>query len=473
MTKDKTATQKKAPVPAAMQSPPSFTRAAQLLDQNKPGEAINAYRQAVFENPYHAPSWANLGTLLRRAGHYEAAAGCTTRATVLAPGRAGYLTNLGNCLVDLDRKEESLKAHAEAFALAPDDFLVRRNYAIALRDFDELEEAVKHFDAAVAMRPDDKQLTWDRAVAVLHLGRFKEGWEVFESRWSQPQLPERAFNAPRWQGENFSGKTLLITEEQGFGDVILSSRYIPMVKARGGKVILECKKPLHRLFSEIQGLDGMVDSGAAGAEFDLHIPIMSLPGIFGTDLKNIPKPAKMHIPAAVPEKAQALLDMAKHDFRVGIVWSGSVTFAGNRKRAVGPEAFLPFAQVPGVRVFSLQKGPRENDLAEFGTQSLVPNLGPLMSDFADTAAVLNQLDLVIMTDSSVAHLAGSVGCPIWNLLSYHPYWLYLQNRSDSPWYDSMRLFRQPEPGDWDSVFADAKKELARAVAAKKAGKWTR
>lgn len=468
--------EKKAATPPKKPTPsPAFQAALKLYEEGKIDESVQAYQRILQTEPQDAATWLNLGAILRKAEHFEASVACVKRALELSPTKSSFLTNLGNALVSLDRNDEALATHAEAVRLEPDNFLIRSNYAIALRECGRPEDALPHFDAACAMQPENDNIKWERALTYLDMARFKEGWEAFEVRWKQKQMKPRSYSQPRWKGENFKDKTLLIYEEQGFGDTILCSRFLPMVKARGGRVIFECKTPLHKLLQRMpidkMAETGVTDAGKLGENFDYHIPLMSLPGIFGTDLTNIPPPSPLFAPPAAPAEAQRLLDMHKNRFRIGIVWSGSVTFARNGKRAVKAERFLPFAEIPGIQLYSLQKGPRENELQECGGRGLVLELGPLVNDFSETAAILKQLDLVIMTDSSVAHLAGSVGCPIWNLLCYRPYWLYLSDREDSPWYPSMRLFRQTIPGEWDPVFKATYKALEQAVAEKKAGKW--
>ena len=444
----------------------AFRKAVALFEAGKIAESVAEYKEALRHDGAYASAWINLGTSLRKLGHFEASAACSLRALALSPQNPSYLTNLGNCLVDLDRLNEALAAHAEAVRLRPDDFLARRNYSIALREAGRFEEALMFFQALGKEKPEDVSLKWEEALTYLQLGRYQEGWKAFEIRWQLPNMQERrSKTASRWRGEDVSGKTLLIYEEQGFGDSILCSRYIPLIQKRGGNVIVECKPALHRLFSAVPGVTRLAEPGQIMTGFDYHIPMMSLPGIFGTDLSTVPPPATLYTAPAPPPEVARLLALGKNRFKVGIVWSGSVTFANNRKRAVSAERFLPLAEIPGIQLYSLQKGPREKDLDASGAGALIPELGPHLNDFSETAAVLKELDLVIMTDSSVAHLAGSLDVPVWNLLSYRPYWLYLSERQDRPWYSSMRLFRQPVPGDWDSVFKKVGEELKKRVAA--------
>ena len=452
------------PASTAAEKEQVFRHALLVHGKGRRDDAAAIYRALLKIDAGHAPSWVNLGTILRQQGKYWAAAGCAARAVALDPDNAGYLTNWGNCLGDLDQMEESLAVHAKAAKLKPDDALIRNNYAIALREFEKYEEALREFDAALALKPGDAALLWDRAITALQLGHYAEGWDAFEIRWQQKNMRKRPQVAHEWRGEDLRGKTILVYEEQGFGDSILCSRYLPMVKARGGRVVLECKPALHRLFSGIQGIDQMVDQTPAAGSYDYQVPMMSLPGIFKTRLDNIPAPAALAAAPEMPAAAAALLAIGRGKLRVGIVWSGSTTFGRNRKRAVSIDRFLPLASIPGVQLYSLQKGPCEDELLGSGAEGLILPLGPPVNDFADTAAVLAQLDLVIMTDSSVAHLAASVGRPVWNLLCFFPYWLYLHGREDSPWYPSMRLMRQETPGGWDALFARVTQELTAMAA---------
>lgn len=452
-----------AAMPDKPTSNPFFEAALALHKQEKDEEAAQAYKRALLEDPNHAPTWRNLGSVIRKLGHYEAGVACLKRALELAPNSPETLTNLGNALTDMDDLDQALAAHAKAVALMPANFTMRKNYAVALRKFGKLKEALKELEQVFTIRPDDEKTRWEYAIICLHLGLYKQGWDALEVRWKLG-LKDRDYAVPRWRGEDLAGKTILIYKEQGFGDTILGSRYIPLVKARGGRVLLECQKPLQRLFQSIPGIDKMTDIGAMDEPFDYHVPMLSLPWIFNTDQSSIPPVPPLWVPEAPPPDAQRLLDLGKGRFKVGIVWSGSVTFLDNRKRSVSAENFLPLTSVPGVQLYSLQKGPREKDIADYGAFGPIIPLGPALQDFADTAAVLQQLDLVIMTDSSVAHLCGSLGRPVWNLLHYSPYWLYRMKGEACPWYPSMRLFRQPAPGDWGAVFAEVARELAKIAA---------
>jgi tetratricopeptide (TPR) repeat protein len=446
-----------------------------LFQQRKYAGAVSLYRKLLEQERNDVLIWGNLGICLRNLHHYDSALACLKRADALSPNAASILRHIATCLCLLNRKAESLETFAKVYRLSPDDFNTHAFYAFALQALDMNAEALPHYKAALAQDPAHVETRWQYAQALLRLGRYKEGWKEFESRWKLDKNSpfwlqaeqEKTFTSKRWMGEDLSGKTILIYAEQGFGDTILASRYIPLVKARGGRIIFGCKPPLHRLLHKIPGIDKLVGDDAIGEKIDYHAPLMSLPGIFRTEISSIPPVAPLYVPETMPAEAARLLGFAQNRFKVGIVWTGNPNFTSNAKRAVPLSRFLPLAEIPGVQLYSLQKGPNEQELVDCGAQGLIPELGPHLNDFADTAAVLKNLDLVIMTDSSVAHLAGSLGVPVWNLLSTGAYWLYLLNREDSPWYPSMRLFRQPEPGDWKSVFERVATELAKAVALKK------
>lgn len=436
-----------------------FKRAADLLADGKYEASLEIFRLLLPLAPKEPALWGNIGVALRKLDKHEAAFACVRRALELQPDNASFMTNAGNCLVALDRKDEALAYHSMAARLSPHDFNIRLNYAFALREFLLLDEALEQINLACKMQPDHNEAAWERGIILRSMGRFEEGWPDFEARWKRNQKKEPVYGAPKWQGEDLSGKTILISEEQGFGDTILCARYIPLVKAMGARVLLGCRPALHRLFKDVPDVDRIVEAGPLGERFDYHIPIMSLPRIFNTGLSNVPPVPLMNVSAQVPVKAAELLESGAGRFRIGIVWSGNPAFQENRKRAVSIDRFLPLAGIKNVQLYSLQKGAGEEQLAASGAQGLIPELGPLMGDFAETAATIKNLDLIIMTDSSVAHLAGSLNVPVWNLLHYRPYWLYGMTDETTPWYPSMRLLRQPAPGDWDSVFRRVAEEL--------------
>jgi hypothetical protein len=465
-----------APMPA-VRDPDKLRQLACKLHQDGRGdEALAAYQAYLLVRPGDATIWSNLGVLLRTRDKLEAAAQCYRKALELQPGDVSYLGNLGNVLKDLDDIEGSLTAHRAAVAAQPDDVRLLYNLGLAYREAARYQDALGVINRAIAMQardpnaPADPHKRWDRALALLHLGRYREGWLDYEARWFIGEIKRPAYRQPIWDGKPLDGKTILIYPEQGFGDTILASRFLPQVKAKGATVILECKPPLRRLFTGLAGVDRLAELNETRVGFDCHCSLMGLLGRLDVTTETIAPPPRLTVPQSARDKAKRWLSPAGNRFKVGIVWSGSTTFKGNRKRATSLDRFLDLAALPGVQLYSLYKGPLEPELKEAGAEPLIVDLGSRVEDLADSAAVVEQLDLVLMTDSAVAHLAGSLGRPVWNLLCYAPYWLYGPTGDTTPWYPSMRLIRQPVPGDWDSVFARVKTDLA-AAAAKQAGTW--
>lgn len=418
------------------------------------------YRQALELDPAHAIAWLNLGLTLRTLGHREVAYGCMLRAQELSPDDPIVLTNLGNVLLDLYRLEEAMPCHDRAVALKPDDIRLVRNRIIALREVGRFEEMLSACEEVLRTDITNTSIQWERAQALFYMQRYEEAWEAFDHRWQRTAgkdwLPS---GTTFWQGEELNGKSILVYEEQGFGDKILCSRYIPLLAERGAKVTFICHPSLHALFS---ALPARVTATVSDDEQFHHVAaLMSLPRLFGTNpARQAPPPPPPLTPSKeLPAALQQRLDAGAGRRRIGIVWSGNPEYFNNYKRAVPVERFIPLAQVPGVQLYSLQKGPFEGDLERAGANGLIIELGPLLGDFAQTAAVIQQLDLIIMTDTGAAHLAGSLGRPVWNLLHYRPYWLYGADGASTPWYPSMRLFRQDRPGDWDSVFTQVREAL--------------
>jgi hypothetical protein len=430
--------------------------------------AAEGYRRVLARMPGDWQAWNNLGVALRRQEKFPAALACYRRALELKPDDPGFLGNLGNVLKDLGRMDEAVAAHRKAVEAKAGEPGPWHNLGIALREAGAFAESVEALDRALALN-GEKTVAWDRAISLLHgawlpgplHGRWAEGWAAYEARWVLGELPDRRPELARWQGEDLAGKTVLVLPEQGFGDTLLAARFLPLLAARGAAVWLEAKPAVAPLFAGNPHVARLVRPDEPVLDADFRVFMMSLPGLLGVDGAAPPPPAGLAVPAKAAAKAEVwLAPVADARLKVGIVWSGSVTFKGNRLRAVPLERFLPLAEIPGVRLVSLQKGPPERELADTGAAGPVLDLGGRVADFAETAAILKRLDLVVMTDSAVAHLAGSLGVPVWNLLNFVPYWLYGTGGDSTPWYPSMRLIRQPAAGDWDSVFARARGDLA-------------
>ncbi|UKJ75121.1 tetratricopeptide repeat protein [Azospirillum brasilense] len=427
-------------------------------------QATTSLEALLAANPRDGAAWSMLGHLLRRTGKLDGAIACHRRGLEVASENASIWSNLGNALVEAGRFDEALAAHGEALRLEPHAPAFLFNSAVALRKAGRFKDTLAMIGRAAAGGTATPELRWERALARLQIGDYVHGFTDYEARRGLAAYYGRPPSERAWNGGSLDGRTLYLFTEQGFGDAILAARYVPLVRERGGRILYDCHPELRRVLSGL-GVDAVLQPGDPPPAFDVEASQMSLPGLFGTTLASVPPPVTLTVPDSSRVKAAHRLGAREPGtLRVGIVWSGRVTFGDNGRRATSLARFLRFAEVPGVRLYSLQKGPPEAELADSGVAGhLVTPLGPDLDDFADTAAMLEQLDLVIMTDSSVAHLAGSLGKPVWNLVQHVPYWIYGFSGDRTPWYPTMRLFRQGPDQDWEPVFAQAVDALREEV----------
>ncbi len=415
-----------------------------LAGLDRLAEAAAAFRAAARHAPADADAHANLGAALLGLNRFGEAASACAQAVRLAPGHANALANLGFALAGLDRLDEAAAACAEAIRLAPGHAGAHANLGLALLGLARFEEGVAALEAAIARAPGDAKTHWNLGMALLLLGRFERGWKEYEHR-PRPQLAQ-----PQWRGETLAGRTVLLHAEQGLGDTLQFVRYIPEVARRGGRVLLATSPTLHRLLAGLPGVHRLLASGQA-AEFNLHCPLLSLPGVLGTTPDTVPAPVPyLHAePALLARWRERLGGLG--GLRVGLVWAGNPGHGNDRNRSIAFQQLAPFWRIPGVEWVSLQVGPRAADLCETPTGVVVRDLGPDLHDFAETAAVMGQLDLILTVDTAVAHLAGALGRPTWVMLPFVPDWRWMLGREDSPWYPTLRLFRQPRAGHWESV----------------------
>ncbi|MBK3774436.1 tetratricopeptide repeat protein [Azospirillum sp. YIM DDC1] len=407
--------------------------------------------------PDAAAPWGNLGGALRVLGAAERADAVLTRALALDPALADALTNLGSVRHALADHPAALAWLERAERLRPGHPDTALNRGVVLRDARRFAESDACLDALLASRPDHADAHLARAVSRLVRGDLRAGWDEFE--WRPRRLP-----APPWAGEPLEGRRILLHAEQGFGDTIQFARYAPLVARAGGRVILDVHPLQFRLLRSLGPEIQVLVRGPAPAPHDLHCPLMSLPRAFGTDLTSIPAPPA-YLAAEADEVARWGRRIAEVDTgtrsgpRVGLVWAGNPNHRNDRNRSIPVERLAPLLDTPGLRLFSLQTGDPRAD-----RPAALPDLTAGIRDFADSAAILENLDLVIAVDTATIHLAGALGVPAWLLLPYAPDWRWLLDRTDSPWYPSLRLFRQPHPGDWDSVLRAVATELERFAA---------
>ena len=426
-----------------------FEAAVRTHQDGRPEDAIPLYRQILNANPRFAPGWNNLGIALRSTGKVEAAVACIGRGLALDGQDAGAWSNLGNALRMLGRYGEAKAAHLRSLELMPDIGRVHYNLALTYRDLTETDEAMANFERAEGLGFDQSEMYWDRALTYLIMGDLGRGFEEYEWRWKLPESPPRFTDRPLWDGGDLAGRTLLVHAEQGFGDTIQFIRFLPMLAAKGGKVVFECPPLLVRLARSSPALEAVeiVAAGSAAPDFDVHLPLLSLARVFGTTLDDIPAEVPyLMLPAAVETTP-----VGGDQLDVGLVWAGKPSHKNDRNRSISFTTLLPLLDLEGVRYTSLQMGPRADEVSALAVEALVQPIGDRLRDFADTAEFLHRLDLVIAVDTAVAHLAGALARPVWTLLPFSPDWRWLFKREDTPWYPTMRLFRQTTPGDWAEV----------------------
>lgn len=395
---------------------------ALFLALGLPQEAVFCYRKIVERVPHLAEAHACFGSALRALGNFAAAEQCLRRALVLKPREASFYNSLG----------------------------------IVLRDQNRVDEAMAAYRTALALRPDDAEARWNLALAQLYVGDFAAGWSNYEARW-QREDPPCNFAQPLWRGQPLKGARILLHAEQGLGDNLQFLRFVPQVEAAGGRVILGLPPRQHRLAAGLIGLAHVEFATVPPQPFDWHCPLMSLPLALGTTLENLPASVPY---LTVPEEARArcaTLDWPAMGLRVGLVWSGTPEHPQNRFRALPLSLMQPLFALEDVRFFSLQMGAPQQELAPWREQ--IVDLAPVTRTMEDTAAQMLALDLVITVDTMTAHLAGALGRPVWLLLAANHDWRWMRGREDSPWYPTMRLFRQPRLGDWRAVLARVCEEL--------------
>lgn len=440
-----------------------------LLVDERPEEALALFRRADAARPGSPEAGANIGFALTNLGR-AAEAEATFRAVLARhPDAPEAHSGLGVALARQDRHEEGLACQRRALELRPNYAEAHHNRGVSLVKLGRVEEAIAAYREALRCQPNLAEAHATLAVAYLALGRFPEGWAEYEWRWHCKIFAEnvQTFREPAWDGSPLGGRTILVHTEQGLGDVMQFVRYLPLVKARGGTVLLQCPEVLHALLGRCRGIDRLLPQKAPLPPFDVQAPLLSLPRLFGTTVETIPADVPyLSVPDELVERWRRELEPIE-GFKVGISWRGNPRNPYDRYRSFGLEELAPLARVPGVRLVSLQKGPgTEEEVRRCAGQVPVVELGSRLDReggaFLDTGAVMKNLDLVISADTAPAHLAGGLGVPVWVLLPFAAEWRWLMGRDDSPWYPTARLFRQPRPGDWATVLARVAAALAEA-----------
>ena len=447
-------------------SPTIESRISAGLKYQKQGqleEAVLCYRGAIELAPDFALLHSNLGNVLQELQRFDQAQECYIAALELEPHQPILHNNLGTVLHNLGRYDIAIENFATATSLKVDYSEAWSNMGNAQKDSGLYNEAEASYQKAIACNSNNAEAHHNLGLLYLLRGDFQVGWTEYSWRWQTANYPTplRSYNISRWNGESLEGRHILIYPEQGLGDLVQFARYVPILHKAGARVSLEVPTALHRLMQGLQGVENLVMHGDSPPVFDTHCPLMELPRLSKTVQETIPSEA------CYLQADPDLIDywtnrLGSHDgFRVGIVWAGNPNHKKDRERSINARLFQPLATLPGVHLFSLQQE-RDNEAISLISPN-TEDLAPLLFDFAETAAAMRSMDLIITVDTAVAHVAGAMGLPVWTLLPFVPDWRWLLNRNDSPWYPSMRLFRQETPGDWESVMNRVMQALHKLV----------
>jgi tetratricopeptide (TPR) repeat protein len=417
-------------------------------------QAISACRQALAINPRSPSAHNNLGNALKARTELPEAKAHFQQAIALRPDFAFAHNNLGAILYSQDDLPGAAASIRRALELNPDYPDALLNLGNVLCDLGQWQEAIALCRRAIALRPDSPSAHWNLGLMLLRLADFQNGWAEYEWRWRIKDLiiPRWEFPQPLWNGQPLGGKKILLHLEQGYGDAIQFMRYAPLVAARGGRVVLYAHPALAKLFRTTPAVEQVVPWDQPVPAFDVHFPLLSLPRLFATDLSNIPA-GTPYLTADPKLKSawQARLN-ATIGLKIGLAWEGRPTHVAMFRRSIPLAALSPLAEFPEVQLISLQKGLAARQVARLDFPII--DWTNELNDFADTAALIDGLDLVITGDTAVAHLAGALGKPVWLLLPFVPDWRWLLDRADSPWYPTMRIFRQNTGRDWHSPIAE-------------------
>ncbi|HVE10804.1 MAG TPA: tetratricopeptide repeat protein [Paraburkholderia sp.] len=451
-----------------------------LASLERPHDALTSFDKALEVAPQMASAWNNRACTLRDLNRPQDALASCERAIELQPAYAQAWSNRANALSDLDHAADARASYLQALQIAPDFADAWNNLGLTLIDLGEHAAALAAFERALELNPNDVECRWNRSNCLLRMGRLAEGWPEYEVRWQRRWIGARprAFAQPLWLGDfPLEGKTILLHAEQGLGDTLQFCRYATQVARLGATVLLEVPAPLTRLLQNLEGVGQVIEEGAPLPDFDCHCPLLSLPLALRTTVESIPAAASylQASPADLARWTQRIGPREPGSLRVGLVWAGGdrphvpELRRTDRRRSLRLETFAPLLNLPQVRFYSVQKGEAAQQAVSLNAQlsaaQQIIDFTDDIADFADTAALIEQLDLLISVDTSTAHLAGALGKPVWIANRVDTCWRWLLERDDSPWYRSATLFRQQRLGQWDDVIealADALAKHAQA-----------
>lgn len=423
--------------------------------------ALGAYARYLSRAPQDAPMWSNFGVLMRKQGRYPAALRAQQRAQTFAPNDIGLRNNYANILSDLGHYADSIAAREWILAQRPDDVNQKALIGRCLRGQGAYDKAVAYLKDALKDHPDHTELSLQLAFAQLGAGDYRAAFETYRVRWTSDEMTPRDMPYPEWQGEPLNGKTVLVMPEQGFGDAILFARFVPSLKAAGARVLFMAEKPVAPLFDGQEGADWVGTSLPKSTAVDYWINAMDMARVHFAQSDEVPSPAQLNVPSDSKDRAATILAPFQDVLKVGVVWTGSLTYKGNGFRSFHHTDMLPLLDVPGVQLVSLYKGAALDAFYADGTNAFILDAAGSERHFGDSAAMMQSLDLVISSDTATLHLAGSLGIPTWGVLHWDPFWVWRHTGDTTRWYPGMRLFRQRQPLDWSNVIAEVASSLGK------------
>ena len=427
--------------------------------------AQQLYARYLGKCPDDAGMLSNLGALQRVLGRHQKALTLQQKAHRLKPDDPGIQTNLANILSDLGQYEASIGLRTDILKGDPNHLDHLAMIGRCHRGKGDYKAAIKHLRSALKRHPDDPELQMQLSFALLGDQNYAEAFDAYRARWQAGELTPRNLDLPEWVGQPLTGKTICVLPEQGFGDAVLFMRFVPTLKAMGATVHICAEGPVLPLFEGLEGADKVVLFDAQRIKGDYWINMMDLALIHFQQIAKVPPPAKLTIPTDSLERAQKLTAPFQKTFKIGVVWSGSETYKGNAFRSFRHNDFLPLADIPGVQLFSLYKGPGLKQFRDDGTSGIIVDAGGGDRHFGDCAAMMQQMDLIITSDTATAHIAGSLGLKTWVLLHWDPFWVWRHAGETTAWYPSVTLFRQEIPLDWAGVFGRVGEALSAEMAA--------
>lgn len=439
------------------------TRAIQLQQAGQLSEAAPLYARYLASVPDDAGAWSNLGVLHRVAGRHMQSLRAHERAIFYAPDDVGLRSNYANILSDVGRYEESIAHRKWVLERESNNLNHLSMVGRCLRGLGRYSDAISYLQSAIAKHPEDVELKMQLAFAQLGAGDYVNAFDTYKARWQAGELKPRKLPFPEWKGEPLKGKTVLVMPEQGFGDAVLFARFLPALHQLGATVHCIVERPLAVLFENLEGADWTGQAIPSTAKIDYWINMMDLAGLHFGQSTDVPAPTRLNVPDDSKKRAAQIVAPYADKLKVGVIWTGSVTYKGNAFRSFSHTDFLPFTDIPGVQLFSLYKGPMLEPYFADGTSGFIVDAGSEERGFADTAATMCAMDLIITSDTATAHIAGSLGVPTWTVLHWDPFWVWTHQGETTPWYPSIRLFRQKTPLDWSSVMAEVRGALEKQM----------